>query len=411
MKVAVVGSGIAGLGAAHYLAQTHDVHVFEADSRPGGHANTVRHRDAEGRELAIDTGFLVHNGENYPHLTQLFVDLGIATQTTDMSFSVTCERCGIEYSGGRLWRQPRNLISGRQLRLYAEIARFIRRARAEVRDDQTLAAFCEQSGYSRSFRDHFLLPLAAALWSTSTSETFDFPAAYAIRFFEHHGMLRFRRFQWRTVSGGSRRYVDALIARLPNGVRLNTPVLGVSRNTTGVTLRLPGGVSETFDTVILACHADQSLALLDDADEQERSILGAFGFVPNDVVLHTDTGFLPRRRGAGGAWNYRMHDCANPTPTVTVTYDVTWLQSLPGPQRYLVTLNRTMPIAPGHEVARFTYSHPRYSFASLDAQARLPQINGRRHTWFCGAWTGNGFHEDGLRSAYEVATALTSDRT
>lgn len=406
MRIAVVGSGVAGLGAAYFLARTHDVTLFEADSRPGGHAHTVDHRNGAGAIVPIDTGFLVHSRQNYPNLVRLFTVLGVHTTETTMSFSVTCDRCGIEYSGARPWAQPANLVRPQVARLFGEIARFIRTAAAEVRPDQTLADFAVQSGYSRSFRDHFLLPLAAALWSTAIGETMNVPAAYAIGFMEHHGMLRFRRFAWRTVTGGSRTYVDAVIERLPNGIRLNMPVKGISRNADGVELHLGGDVRERFDHVVLATHPGDSLAMLGDASDDERAVLGAFTYSRNPTVLHTDTAYVPRRASARAAWNYRLESCADPSPRVTVTYDISRLQHLPGPERYLVTLNRGRAIAPDRIIREMTYAHPRYTFDSLAAQSRVHEIDGVRRTWFCGAWRGYGFHEDGLRSGLEVAQAL-----
>ncbi len=406
MRIAVVGSGIAGLGAAYFLSRVHDVVLFEADDRPGGHSNTVIHVNAAGQRVPVDTGFLVHSRQNYPQLVRLFQVLGVATQQTTMSFSVSCERCGIEYSGARPWAQPGNLIRPEVARLFAEIARFIRSAANQVRPHQTLADFVRESGYSPRFRDHFLLPLTAALWSTPMAQTLEVPASYAIGFFEHHGMLRFRRFTWRTVVGGSRTYVDALIARLPNGIRLNAPVLAIHRDGDGVRVDLPGGRRERFDQVVIATHPGDSLGMLADPSADERRVLGAIAYSQNATVLHTDTAFLPTRPSAQAAWNYRIGDCTKPAPHVTVTYDISRLQRLPGPERYLVTLNRGHPIAAGHVICEMTYAHPLFTFDALAAQAAVPKINGSRRTWFCGAWCGYGFHEDGLRSALDVARAL-----
>lgn len=405
MRIAIVGSGISGLGAAHFLAPFHDVHVFEADARPGGHANTVAHTTATGKSVAIDTGFLVHSRENYPLLIRLFDELGVQTVPTTMSLSVTCERCGIEYAGARPWAQLANAAAPKLLGLFREIARFARTAEQQVRPGQSLGGFIADGGYSANFERHFLLPLTAALWSASAAQTRDFPAEYVIGFMAHHGMLRMRRFTWRTVRGGSRTYVERLIAGLPNGVRLATPVERIIRSADGVQV-YAGATSERFDQVILACHSDQALRLLGDATSDEARILGAIGYTTNPTVLHTDESFLPRRRAARGAWNYRTHDCQDDTPTVTVTYDVSLLQHLPGPDRYLVTLNRDMPVDPERVIANIDYSHPLYTFAALEAQAQVHTIDGVRRTWFCGAWRGFGFHEDGLRSAYEVASAL-----
>lgn len=405
MRIAIVGSGIAGLGAAHLLAPVHDVHVFEADARPGGHANTVIHRDGRGIEVPIDTGFLVHSRENYPLLVRLFDELGVQTTSTTMSLSVSCDHCGIEYSGARPWAQVGNLAGMHLVRLFGEIVRFAARAEGQVRPHQTLAQFLAEGGYSAHFERHFLLPLTAALWSAPATATRDFPAAYVIGFMAHHGMLRLRRFTWRTVVGGSRTYVDRLVAGLPNGVRLATPVEQITRFDDGVEVRAAGTV-ERFDQVIMACHADQALAVLSDPSPDEERILAAIPFTTNPTVLHTDTALLPRRKAARAAWNYRTRDCRLDAPTVTVTYDVSRLQQLPGPERYLVTLNGDMPIDPNRVLATIDYTHPRYTFEMLEAQKQMSSIDGVRRTWFCGAWRGFGFHEDGLRSAHEVAVAL-----
>jgi predicted NAD/FAD-binding protein len=298
-----------------------------------------------------------------------------------------------------------NLAGLQLVRLFGEIVRFAMRAERQVRPDQTLAQFIDEGDYSPHFERHFLLPLTAALWSTSATATRDFPAAHVIGFMAHHGMLRLRRFTWRTIVGGSRTYVDRLVAGLPNGVRLATPVEQITRFDDRVEIRV-AGVMETFDQVILACHADQALRLLSDPSPDEQRILGAIPFTTNPTVLHTDTALLPRRRGAQAAWNYRTRDCRIDEPSVTVTYDVSRLQHLPGPERYLVTLNRDKLIDPERVLARMDYSHPRYTFDMLAAQRQMPTIDGVRRTWYCGAWRGFGFHEDGLRSGHDVAVAL-----
>ena len=392
MRVAVVGSGVSGLGAAHLLAQAHDVRVFERDGRPGGHANTVFH---DG--LALDTGFLVHNTRNYPLLCGLFEELGVATHESDMSFSVHCGGCGLEYSGRRPFAQPANAARPGFLALVWEIGRWLRTARPED-ESQSLAEYLDAHGYSHRFRRHFLVPLTSALWSTAPGRALEFPAAHAIRFFDNHGMLGLGRFRWRTVTGGSRRYVDAIAARLGERLHLGQGVRSVRRRPDGVELRV-GDRVELFDHVVLATHADQTLALLEDATPEERRVLGSFEYTANEAVLHTDSSFLPRARAARASWNYRLGDDGRPT----ITYHLNRLQALDAARDYCVTLNEDVPEE--HVLERFTYEHPLYTAATVRAQADLPRLAGGR-THFAGAYFGNGFHEDGLASGVAVARAL-----
>jgi predicted NAD/FAD-binding protein len=392
MRIAVVGSGVSGLGAAYLLARTHDVHVFERDGRPGGHANTVVH---DG--LALDTGFLVHNSRNYPLLCRLFEELGVATHESDMSFSVHCGACGLEYSGQRPFAQPGNAARPGFLALVWEVGRWLRTARPED-ESQSLAEYLDAHGYSQRFRRHFLVPLTSALWSTAPGSALEVPAAYAIRFFANHGMLGFGRFRWRTVTGGSRRYVDAIAARLGDRLHLGQSVNSVRRRPDGVELRV-GDHVERFDQVVLATHADQALALLEDPTPQERRVLGGFAYTRNEAVLHTDSAFLPRARAARASWNYRLGDDGRPT----ITYHLNRLQALDAERDYCVTLNEE--VADEHVLQRFAYEHPLYTVATLRAQAELPQLAGGR-TQFAGAYFGNGFHEDGLASGVAAARAL-----
>jgi predicted NAD/FAD-binding protein len=392
MRIAIVGSGISGLGAAHLLARAHDVHVFERDWRPGGHANTVVH---DG--LALDTGFLVHNTRNYPLLTRLFGELGVGTHESDMSFSVSCSGCGLEYSGRRPFAQHANAARPSFLSLLWEMGRWLRTARPED-ETQSLAEYLDVHGYSPRFRRHFLVPLTSALWSTAPGRALEFPAAYAIRFFANHGMLGFGRFRWRTVTGGSRRYVDAIAARLGDRLRLGEGVRSVRRSPDGVEVRVADRV-ERFDHVVLATHADQALAQLEDPTPHERRVLGGFAYTRNEAVLHTDSRFLPRAAAARASWNYRLGDDGRPT----VTYHLNRLQALDTERDYCVTLNEEVPEE--HVLGRFTYEHPLYTVATLRAQGELPRLAGGR-THYAGAYFGNGFHEDGLASGVAVASAL-----
>jgi predicted NAD/FAD-binding protein len=409
VRVAVIGAGIAGLGAAHALVRVHDVEVFERDGRAGGHANTVTVARPGGGELPLDTGFLVHNAHNYPLLSRLFRELGVAVQDSEMSFAVSCERCRLEYSAVRLWSQPRALMRPAMARLLAEIVRFLRtgeRALGERHARSTLDDYVRIEGYSRSFRDHFIVPFASALWSTAPAQTLGFPVSYAVRFFQNHGLLGFRRYPWRTVVGGSRRYVEAVTAPLGARLRLGAGVTAVRRDTDGVELRTADDDVHRFDAVVIGSHAPQALAMLTDADDVERAVLGAFATTLNSTVLHTDERLLPRAPGSRAAWNYQVTDCRSPSGRPTVTYYLNKLQKLDEPEHYCVTLNRDDRIAEDRVIRRIEYAHPLYTFDSLAAQARLPELNGRRRTWFCGAYQGFGFHEDGLASGLRAAAAL-----
>jgi predicted NAD/FAD-binding protein len=394
MRIAIVGTGISGLGAAYVLAPAHEVELFERDGRVGGHTNTVAHAG-----LGLDTGFIVHNEPNYPFLCRLFRELGVATQDSSMSLSVSAG--GFEYSGTRPFAQPRNALRPRFWGLLWEIGRWLRTARPPA-DETTLDAYLVAEGYSADFRRYFAVPLCSALWSTDPGETLDFPAAYAIRFFENHGMLGFRRFRWRTVTGGSDTYVRALRERLGDRIRLDAEVRAVRRDEQGVELTTADGTARRFDKVVIATHADQALRLLADPSDDERRLLGAFRYTSNDTVLHTDERFLPRTRAARASWNYQVTGRAGPT----VTYYLNRLQRLDGPDHYCVTLNRTEEIAPERVLARFRYEHPVYTLETLRAQRELPSLSGPRHTAYAGAHHGHGFHEDGLASGVAAARAL-----
>ncbi|CAB4685458.1 unannotated protein [freshwater metagenome] len=399
MRVAVIGSGVAGLGAAYVLAKAHDVELFEQDARPGGHANTVTY---DG--LTLDTGFLVHNLRNYPLLTRLFTELGVETQEAEMSFSVVCDSCGLEYSGRRPFAQRRNLVRPAHYKLLWEIGRWLRTAGRTLEEadweSQSLGEYLDAHGYSSAFRNHFLIPLTSALWSTAPGRALEFPAAYAIRFYDNHGMLGFGRFAWRTVTGGSKTYVDAVVATLPNGARLNQGVRSIARSEGGVDVRTPDGLTHRFDRVVIATHADEALALLEDPSDAERAILGAFAYTVNETILHTDASLLPRTKAARGSWNYRMGNDGAPT----LTYYLNRLQRLESTRDYCVTLNEEIPEA--HVLARFSYAHPLFTVGTIDAQHALAALSGERGTFYAGAHMGNGFHEAGLASGVRAAAAL-----
>jgi predicted NAD/FAD-binding protein len=410
-RIAVIGSGVAGLTAAHILARTHDVTLFERDDRLGGHANTIAVRATDGREVALDTGFIVHNERTYPTLLRLFSELGIRTQASDMSFGVRCEGCGLEYAGARGMQGvvPTAGVLGRPryLRMLGEVRRFHRHARAVLADpaadDLTLDGFLRQGRYSPYFADHFMLPLTGAVWSSSPSTIRDFPARYLIRFFANHGMLTVRNSpQWRTVTGGSREYVTRIAAGLGDRVLAGTPVVSVERDDAGVTVN----GEHRFDRVVIAAHPDQALAMLADPSAAERTALGGFGYSTNQTVLHTDSSLLPRAAGARASWNYLLDACSTGQPHVHVTYHLNRLQALREPVDYCVTLNGTARIGAGHELRRMTYEHPIYTHESLAAQALLPSLQGARNTYYCGAYHGWGFHEDGCVSGLRAAVAL-----
>ena len=393
----MIGTGISGLGAAYALSKGHDVELFERDDRAGGHSNTVE-RMVAGRTLALDTGFIVHNEGTYPHLVRLFRELGVRTQPSEMSFSIACERHGLEYSG----RRPP------LTRLALEIARFLHLGSRALddprRSEWTLSRYVGEEGYSRRFRDHFLVPLCAALWSTAPSQTLDFPLVFAVRFFANHGLLGFRRLRWRTVAGGSQTYVRALSNRL--NVNLSSEVRSIRRLDGGVELRIAGDELRRFDGVVVATHADQALRLLEDPSEDERRLLSVFGTTENDTVLHTDERFLPRRAATRSSWNYQLRDCGSHAGSPTMTYYLNKLQRLHEDEHYCVTLNRTAEIDPARIIHRVSYRHPLVTLESMRAQPELPRLNGPRRTAFAGAWQGYCFHEDGLRSGLAAAAAF-----
>lgn len=392
MKIAVVGTGIAGLGAAYALSRAHEVELFEANGYAGGHVHTV----TVGSH-AVDTGFIVHNEPNYPQLTRLYRELGVRTQGTAMSFSCEC-RCGSVWSSRRPWRAGPHL--------FAEILRFLRTAGDADTDGKTFDRFLHDEGYSDRFRWHYLVPMTSALWSTAPGPALDFPAAYGIRFLGNHSMLGLRRHRWRTVAGGSRGYVRALLERIGSRVHLHAPVRSIARVGGGVELRSADRDVQRFDGVVFATHAPQALGLLADPSDAERRLLGAFRTTPNETVLHTDERLLPRRPGDRAAWNYQSPGCHVMAPRPTLTYSMNRLQRLDADVEYCVTLNRTEEIDPEKIVQVIRYDHPQMTFEGLAAQARLPQLNGPRATAFCGAWQGSGFHEDGLVSGLRAAAAF-----
>lgn len=409
MRIAVVGSGIAGLASAWLLSRKHDVTLFEAGDYLGGHTHT-HDITLHGRNYRIDTGFIVHNPLHYPLLTRLFDALGVASQPTTMSFSLHNEASGLEYNAATLdtlFCQRRNIVSPRFIGMVRDLMRFYREAPALLLQQDsttTLGDYLEQNRYGDAFRDEHLVPMASALWSSPPTQILGFPARYLVQFMANHQMLQVSdRPQWRVVKGGSSTYVKALRAVWSVHERLNCPVRSITRRTDGVDVESTAGV-EHFDQVVLACHSDQALAMLADADERERSVLGAMPYQTNDTVLHTDASILPVRRKAWAAWNAWLP--RDPTEACTVSYCMNLLQGIDAPEPFVVTLNRTHAIDPDKVLRRMRYDHPVYSTASVAAQKRKFEIQGQRRTWFAGAYWGWGFHEDGMRSAVDVAESL-----
>ena len=398
MRIAIIGSGVSGLGAAHLLSRAHEVEVFERNLRPGGHTRTIR-RDG----VALDTGFLVHNDRNYPLLTRLLEELGVRTQESEMSFSVSCG-CGLEYSGRRPFAQPRRLGDARFHGLLWEIARWLRTARRSLDEldceNWSLERYLDEQRFSGRFRRHFIVPLTSALWSTAPGRALEYPAAAAIRFFENHGMLGFGRFRWRYVTSGSDTYVRELATRLGDKLRLGLGVRSIRRGPDSVELTADDGELRRFDAVVVATHADQALRLLEDPTAEEHDILRNFEYTQNEAILHTDSALLPRTRAARASWNYRLGADKRPT----ITYYLNRLQRLDADVDYCLTLNEQ--VAEEHVLDRGMFEHPLYTVESAAAQRQLPSLSGTRRTYFAGAYHGNGFHEDGLASGVRAAAAL-----
>ncbi|MEZ5499141.1 MAG: FAD-dependent oxidoreductase [Steroidobacteraceae bacterium] len=413
MRIAVVGSGIAGNVIAASLHREHDVVVFEARDRPGGHSNTHL-VEYQGRQYAVDSGFIVYNEKNYPQFTRLLARIGIATQPSCMSFSVRNERIGLEYCGtnlNSLFAQRRNLLNATFLRMLREILRFNARAPSLLDADApevALGEYLAREGYSAYFIEHYVIPMGAAIWSTRPGLMLEFPARFFVRFLHNHGMLSAgKQLAWRSIVGGSQSYVRKLTAPFRQAIRTNCAVERIRRLPDRVLLKCRETDFEIFDRVFLACHSDQALAMLEEPSRAERDVLGAIRFQRNEAVLHLDSSLLPTRRRAWAAWNYHvMPDVAGP---VTLTYNMNILQSLPAPTPILVTLNRSDAIDPSRILARETYDHPLFSPDATLAQGRHRELNGHKGTYYCGAWWRNGFHEDGVESALQAVRHFEED--
>ena len=407
MRIAIVGAGVSGLVSAHLLGSEHEVTLFEAADYLGGHTNTIR-VDTPNETHAVDTGFIVFNNRNYPNFEQLLSRLGVASQASTMSFSVSDDRGDFEYNSSSpngLFAKRAHLVTPWFHRMVADLMRFNRASRTLLQhsgDGPSLGHWLEQQQFSRPFIDRLIVPQASAVWSADPHQMWSFPARFMVEFFDNHGMLALRdRPRWRTVSGGSARYVEALINRFSGRVRLGTPVQSITRHDDHVLVTPRDGDPERYDDVVLATHSDQALRLLTDASDREHEILGAIPYQTNEAVLHTDVRMLPRRRRAWASWNYHLRQPVD--RRTTVTYHMNRLQSLRAEREFCVTLNRANDIDPDRVIRRISYMHPVFTGAGVRAQARFAEVSAHRRTHFCGAYWGWGFHEDGVVSALRVA--------
>lgn len=435
MKIAVIGAGISGLTAAYVLSPKHDVTVFEANDRLGGHTAT-KDIHFEGRDYAIDTGFIVFNDWTYPNFQKLLAQLNVDSKPTDMGFSVACDKTGLEYSGTNLntmFAQRKNIFSVKHWCMIRDILRFNKEALHDVDSgghylEMTLGEYLKQKKYSKIFTDKYLIPMGAAIWSASTNVMKSFSLQFFVYFFRNHGLLSVSdRPQWRVIEGGSRAYIEPLIQGFKSNIRLDSAIKSIIRETEGVAIETLHGQREYFDQVIIAAHSDQALAMLTDASHEETEILSAIPYQKNEVVLHTDISLLPERRSTWSSWNYRITNDdsevnghtnkGNNTNTTektiddklpVLTYDMNILQSIESDTTFCVTLNKTDAIDPDTILGTYHYDHPVFSLASVAAQEKWETINGVNKTWFCGAYWANGFHEDGVLSALRVAEKLGS---
>lgn len=419
----MVGGGVSGLTATYAMHRDgHQVTLFEGERTVGGHVATVT-VDAPGGPLNVDTGFIVYNEPTYPRLVGLFAELGVETQRSDMSFGASCAACDLEYGSrgvGGFFAQRNLALRPSFLRLFPDILRFYRDARAVLdgpaETGLTLGEYLDDRGFGSALRDHFLVPITAAVWSTAPGRTLEYPVDYLLHFLDNHGLIGVgKALPWRTVTGGSKAYVERLLATLPGGtVRAADPVVEVIRHDEGgISIRTAaaaavGAVPERFDAVVMATHADTTLALLRDADTPERGALGGFEYNRNQVVLHTDTSIMPRRRGAWASWNVHQAACTPPGGEVTMTYHMNRLQALPGPTQYLVSINPGAAVRDEHVILAREFSHPLYTHRFLESQRAIGILQGHRGTFYAGAHLGWGFHEDGCRSGYQAAELVAA---
>lgn len=412
MNIAIIGAGISGLTAAYYLREKHNITVFESAPRIGGHTATVD-IEHQGRDYAIDTGFIVYNDWTYPRFIELIDALGVDTQATEMSFSVRCDSSGLEYGGNNLntlFAQRRNLLRPNFHRMLHDILRFNREAVRDLESgsiaaDTTLGEYLTENRYGDAFTYQYLLPMGCAIWSASTESMIEFPLLFFTRFFNNHGLLSVNdRPQWRVISGGSKNYLEPLTRDFRDSIQLNARISSVRRRQDAVELVLANGRIQSFDQVIFGCHSDQALQLLSDATQAERDALTAILYQSNEVVLHTDDALLPQRRLAWSSWNYWLRERYQ--QRAVLTYDMSILQGIESDATFCVTLNATEAIDPNKIIETFNYSHPVFSLDSVAAAAKIDNFNGLNRSWFAGAYLGNGFHEDGVVSGRRVADAI-----
>ncbi len=413
-KIAVIGGGISGLVSAHFLSESNSVTLFEANDYIGGHTNTEM-VDIKGVKYPVNTGFIVYNDWTYPNFIRLMERLNVATEASDMSFSVHCENTGLEYAGSNLstlFAQRKNLFNRKFWRLIRDIVKFNRDAKNALDNndvlDNTLGEFLERNEYSRYFKDKYLVPMGAAIWSAPEDVMLDFPLRFFLRFFNNHGLLNIEnRPQWRVLTGGSAQYVEPICKPFKDSIKLNSPVERVERTDSECIVHVQGRPPERFDYVVFGCHSDQALDMIEFPTDDERAILGAIPYQNNEVVLHTDTRLMPTNERAWASWNYHLP--ARKTERATVTYHMNRLQNLEAPVEFLVTLNRTSDIDESKIIRKFNYSHPVFSSDSDWAQDRLGVINGQNRSFFCGAYWRNGFHEDGVVSALNTLKLMGVD--
>lgn len=411
MKIAIIGSGISGLTSAYLLSREHDVRVFEADSRLGGHTAT-KDVTVNGEHFAIDTGFIVYNDWTYPNFIRLLDELNVSTRPTTMGFSVSCDKSGLEYAGhsfNALFAQRRNVFSPSHIRMLLDITRFNKESIADLENDrlsasETLGAYLSKGGYSQRFITHYLIPMGSAIWSASTQDMLDFPLLFFVRFFKNHGLLSIKnRPQWRVIDGGSRTYIEPLIRPFKEDIHLNSRVDSVTRRSDGVIVNV-NGQEEMFDQVVFACHSNQALSMIKDPTVYEKSVLGNMLYQNNDVVLHTDERLLPKNKSTWSSWNYRIQ--SQESDRAVLTYNMNILQGIKSQTTFCVTLNATKDIDPKKILGQYQYEHPVFSLDSVAASEQWSKINGVNKSWFCGAYWGSGFHEDGVVSALKVTQAL-----
>jgi predicted NAD/FAD-binding protein len=416
-RIAVVGGGVAGIVTAYLLHEEHEITLFDRNDYLGGHTHTIIIPEGPDAGTPVDTGFIVLNDRTYPLLRTFLHRLNVKTRDTGMSFSFHCRKTGFYYSGTNLngfFAQRRNLVRPAHWAMLREIGRFCLDAEKTLQSgtvgEETLGDYLRRNRYSKNLIENYVVPMCSAIWSSPSEDIELFPAHPLLRFFHNHGLLSLKnRPQWMTVAGGSRSYVKAFLERFRGTVRLKTTVEGISRDPSGVTVRTDEGDNRAFDGVVIATHADEALGILADPSEEERRLLGPWDYQPNETVLHTDTSVLPPHRRAWSCWNYTREDSDENRSPVSVTYYMNKLQGLETRADYCVTLNGRRPIEEDYCIARMTYRHPLYTFESMTTQPDLPELNGKRNTFYCGSYFGNGFHEDAVMAAVAVGRSFGRD--